>query len=77
MILCSAVVALLHKLKLFFFADDQIIIAESLPHLRTDTFRMPHVIMKCQPAGRRNSGRPLTILLHYNTETGKGHETCP
>ena len=61
----------------FFFADDPIIIVESLPHLRTDIFRMPRVIMKCQPAGKRNSGRPLTSLLHCNTETAKGHETCP
>jgi len=38
---------------------------------------MPQVIMKCQPAGKSNSGRPLTSLLHCNTETGKGHETCP
>jgi len=34
---------------------------------------MPQVIMKCQPAGKRNSGRPVTSLLHCNIETGDGH----
>ena len=38
---------------------------------------MRQVIMKCQPAGKRNSGRPITSLLHCIIETGEGHEACP
>ena len=30
---------------------------------------MPQINKKCQPAGERNSGRPVTSLLHCNTET--------
>jgi hypothetical protein len=38
--------------------------------------RLTQTIMKYQPAGKRNPGRPLKRLLDCGVETGTGHETC-